>query len=318
MAGSDRDRTVALLGTVVVLVVVAALAWLGVRTGHLAQGAALGPEAVTTTPTATATAPAPTVTRTPRPSSAPVSVPPDPALAAAFAERIAGLGGEYALAWVDSEGVHLVGAAPEETAWSTVKVPLAVAAAARAPATETWQRIEAAVSRSDNDAALALWTALGPPEEAARAVDTVLDAYGSPETRTEWADVRPPFSSFGQTWWPTESQARFAHGLACVPDSSGAGRVRAAMGRVVADQRWGIGTLEAAHLKGGWGPDAGGAYVLRQLGDAEVAGQRYALALTARSGTGSHAHATEDATDIVRWFAETVAPTRPGLTCPAA
>lgn len=314
MAGSDRQRTVALLGTLLVLGVVAALGWLGVRTGHLAQAPPMASEPATPTPASAA--PVPTPGPTTRPPTPPGSVPPDPALVSAFAERTAGLGGEYALAWVDAEGAHLLGSAADETAWSTVKVPLAVAAAARTPTEQTWQWISAAITRSDNDAALALWTALGPAEEAARAVDTVLEAYGSPEARTEWADVRPPFSSFGQTRWPTESQARFARGLACVPGASAAGRVRAEMGRVVADQRWGIGTLEAAHLKGGWGPDAGGAYVLRQLGDAEVAGQRYALALTARSGTGGHAQATEDATDLVRWFAETVAPTRPGLTCP--
>jgi len=297
--------------TILLAVLVAGVAWLGVRTGHLAPGATPAPQ-----PPRVSTLPTPSpATVTPAASPTLGVVPPDPALAAAFAAESARLGGEYALAWIDADGVHLLGSAPGDLAWSTIKVPLAIAAAARSPSDETWQDIGAAITRSDNTAALSLWTSLGPPEDAATAVDAVLAAYGSPEVRTETVEVRPPFSSFGQTEWGVESQARFASRLACVPDSSAAGRVRAEMARLVPDQQWGIGGLEAAHVKGGWGPEAGGAYVLRQLGDVEIAGERYALALSARSATGSHARATEDATALVEWWAQTAAPGAPGLAC---
>lgn len=316
MAGPDRERTRVVLLTILLAGLVGAALWLGVRTGHLALAPGAGPEPVaSTTPAPRATTPAPRPTATPSPTV--TVVPPDPALAAAFAEQSLALGGQYALAWVDAEGLHTLGSSPGETAWSTIKVPLAIAAASERPADETWQHIEAAITRSDNAAALALWTALGPPEEAARTVDEVLDAYGSPEVRTESETARPPFSSFGQTLWSSPSQARFASALACAADPSPAGRVRAEMGRLVADQRSGIGTLEQAHLKGGWGPEPDGAYVLRQLGDGRVAGELYALALSARSGTGSYAEATTDATALVRWWADTVAPDAAGLDCPA-
>ena len=314
MAGAGGERR-ALLLTALLVALVGALAWLGVRTGHVVLPSAAAPTSTTvpSPPRSPSPTPAPSPTRSPGFAVAP----PDQALEAAFAAKAAELGGAYALAWVDAAGLHLLGSAPQETAWSTIKVPLAIAAVSRGPTEQTWRQVESAITRSDNEAALELWTALGPPEEAARAVDEVLAAYGSAEARTEHLDVRPPFSSFGQTVWSTPSQARFAGALACVPESSAAGRVRTQMGLVLPEHRWGIGVLEAAHLKGGWGPEPGGAYVLRQLGDGQVAGQRYALALTARSATGSYAQATAEATALVRWWAETVAPSASGFGCPA-
>lgn len=312
MTGADRHPARAIALTGLLLALIGLIVWAGLRTGHLEAAPAAAPSATPReTPPTTPTA---VPTTDPAVPAGPALVPSDPAVAAAFADRAAELGGRYALAWVDSDGLHVLGSVPEETAWSTMKVPLSIAAAARQPTDQTWQLIEAAITRSDNDAAAVLWASLGPPEEAARAVDEVLDAYGSSGTRTEPADVRPGFSSFGQTRWDLASQARFASALACVPEPSAAGRVRAAMGRVIPDQRWGIGTLDEAHLKGGWGPDAAGAYVLRQLGDGQVDGKRYALALTAASATGGHAHAAADATALVRWWVQAVEPAG-GLDC---
>jgi hypothetical protein len=321
MTDPEHEPARAAAGTIMLAALVAVLAWLGVHTGHLALDATPAAQAPTvSTPrsvpvptmrTATASPTMRTATASPTMSD----VPPGPELAAAFDAEAARLGGEYALAWVDADGLHVLGSPPGDIAWSTIKVPLAIAAAARNPSDDMWRDIGAAVTRSDNAAALALWTALGSPEDAAAAVDRVLAAYGSPEVRTESTEVRPPFSSFGQTVWSVDSQARFASRLACVPSSSAVGRVRAEMARVVPDQRLGIGGLEGAHVKGGWGPEPSGAYVLRQLGDAEVDGERYALALSVRSSGGGYAQATEDASALVQWWAQTAAPEAPGLTC---
>lgn len=321
MTGPDQDRTRMVAVSVLLAAVLGATVWVGLRTGHVVIDGD-GGVPVTAGPTVTPSAP---------PRSPPVSaratestpsphalLPVDPGVADAFAEMAAELGGRYALAWADADGVRLLGSPPGETAWSTIKVPLAVAAAERSPTEETWEHVVAAITRSDNAAALELWSALGRPDAAASAVDEVLDAYGAPEVRTESEDVRPPFSSFGQTRWSPPSQARFARELACAGASTPAGRVRGEMARLVPDQRWGIGVLEGARLKGGWGPEPDGAYVLRQLGDGEVAGQRYALALSVRSASGAYAEATTEATRLVRWWAETVAPTGPGLTCAGA
>jgi hypothetical protein len=294
-------------------VALGALGWLGMSTGHLAAG----PSEVLSTPSAAPAAatspprPAPRATPT---TTAPV-VAPDPDLADAFDEQVRALGGEYALAWVDEAGLNVLGRPPAETSWSTIKVPLAVAALRR-PARDSERLVHEAITRSDNAAALALWTSLGRPEEAAAAVDEVLGAYGSPETRTESADLQPPYSTFGQTTWQLSGQARFAAALSCAPGWTPAGRVHAVMAGVVPDQRWGIGRLDDAHLKGGWGPDSGGAYVLRQLGTATVEGQTYALALSARSPGGTYAGAAADSSALVRWWTETAVPGAVGFDCP--
>jgi hypothetical protein len=148
------------------------------------------------------------------------------------------------------------------------------------------------------------------------AVDEVLRAYGSPETRTQSADLQPPYSPFGQTTWPLSGQARFAAALSCAPGWTPAGRVHSVMAGVVPDQRWGIGRLDDAHLKGGWGPDPDGAYVLRQLGTATVEGQTYALALSARTPGGTYAEAAAGSSALVRWWTETAVPDAAGFDCP--
>ena len=156
----DREPALAVLGTLGLVLVVAALTWVGLRTGDLATGPR--PTAVPTPSPAESptTTPAPTPTATP--SATPSVVLADPALTSAFAEEVASLGGSYALAWRDAEGLHLLGSAPGSTAWSTIKVPLAVAALEADPAAATWTEVEAALTRSDNAAADALWAAKLP------------------------------------------------------------------------------------------------------------------------------------------------------------
>jgi len=58
-------------------------------------------------------------------------------------------------------------------------------------------------------------------------------------------------------------------------------RVLDAMGRVVPEQRWGLGALPAVRFKGGWGPSEapGGGYEVIQVGI--VAGRVIALAASA-------------------------------------
>jgi hypothetical protein len=314
VAGADREVIRVAATSAALAVVLGAVGWLGLSTGHLAGRP---PPEVASTPASAPTAapsharPAPRVTPTPTVSL----MAPDPELLAAFDAQVRALGGEYALAWVDHAGLHVLGRPPAETAWSTIKVPLAVAALRR-PAQDTERHVDEAITRSDNAAALALWTSLGRPEQAAAAVDEVLRAYGSPETRTQSADLQPPYSPFGQTTWPLSGQARFAAALSCAPGWTPAGRVHSLMAGVVPDQRWGIGRLDDAHLKGGWGPDPGGAYVLRQLGTATVEGQTYALALSARTPGGTYAEAAAGSSALVRWWTETAVPDAAGFDCP--
>src|SRR5215211_6351064 len=95
---------------------------------------------------------------------------------------------------VDAAPVTQVGSLQSGPAWSTIKVPLAIAALNQPGADRL---VEDAVSASDNDAARALWKLLGPPAAAASAVEAVLAAAGDEETRVETQVVRPPYTSFG-------------------------------------------------------------------------------------------------------------------------
>lgn len=321
----SREIRWALLGTALLLAAVTGLVWLGLRTNHLVIDPGPTPEptaatTATTTPTDPPTSP-PATRPTPTPEPTRTVVAPDPELAAAFAELSAELGGQYALAWVDAAGIHVLGTPADDIAWSTIKVPLAIAALDASPTDddaeteEIRRQVSAALTVSDNDAALALWGRLGPPETAAAAVDEVLHAHDSTMTRTESDPVRPLFSPFGQTVWSVTDQARFAAALACAPTGSTAHQVRDLMGEVVPDQRWGIGTLDDAHFKGGWGPQPDGSYVARQFGDAEVEGQRYALAISAQAADGSFLTASANLNRLLTWWAGDAAPATTGMTC---
>lgn len=316
----SRQTRWATLWTALLLGAVVGLIWLGLRTEHLVVGGVEPPE-ITAGPAISATPsdpppspPSARVTPTGAPTRAVIA--PDPELAAAFAEQSGGLGGQYALAWVDGAGIHVLGTPADDLAWSTIKVPLAIAALEADDTGDVRQQVSSALTVSDNDAALALWNRLGPPETAAGAVDEVLHAYDSAGTRTESGQVRPPFSPFGQTLWSVTDQARFAAALACAAAGSTAHQVHALTTEVGPDQRWGIGVLDEAHFKGGWGPQTDGGYVARQLGDVAVDGRRYALAVSARAADGSFPTATADVTRLVTWWADSLAPVASEMTCP--
>lgn len=317
MHGPDREVATAVAGTLALIALGALLLVLGIRTGHLGAEAA---------PVATETS-QPQPTSVDPPANPPPTGPdpgahsilrvvtPDPDLAAAFAEWSADLGGQYALAWVDPDGIHVLGTPADDTAWSTIKVPMSIAALTEL-GPEIAPQVVAAITRSDNDAALAIWSGLGAAEDAAQAVDEVLRNYDAVLTRTESQSVRPPFSPFGQTLWSLTDQARFAAGLSCAAPESAGGEVRALMAQVSPDQQWGIGRLEEAHHKGGWGPQPDGGYVARQFGDGVVDGNRFALAVSARAADGTFDRATGDLDQLIRWWSVTVAADSAAMTCP--
>ncbi|MFT4201385.1 hypothetical protein [Gordonia sp. (in: high G+C Gram-positive bacteria)] len=154
----------------------------------------------------------------------------------------------------------VIGDAAPQVAWSTIKVPLAIAAERKKGA--MMPQTVAAISASDNDAAQALWNSLGTNEEAAAAVTRVLREAGDTKSVVPSTQKRPPYTIFGQTSWSAASAARFTAGMACLPDSA---RVRQLMGRVDANQQWGATTMKTpVEVKGGWGPGVSGGYVVRQ------------------------------------------------------
>lgn len=179
-------------------------------------------------------------------------------------------------------------------AWSTIKVPLALAALGQ-PGAE--HLAEKAITVSDNDAARALWDLLGPPEAAAAAVESVLAAAGDSETRVQTEVVRPPYTSFGQTEWTLAAQQRFAVGLSSVPGAEG---VLDLMRRIVPEQRWGFGAVaQDAAFKGGWGPDD--RHLVRQFAIFELSGRTVAAAIANEPEDGAYETGAANLTRIAEW-----------------
>lgn len=209
-------------------------------------------------------------------------------LAADFAVLEQSEKGKLGLAIMPVGGDQLVGLGDWTTgpAWSTMKVPLVVAAERKNPGGQTYAT-SAAITASDNSAADTLWSALGTPREAAQSVQAVLREGGDTTTVVQEKSNRSEYSSFGQSEWSLADQVRFASKLPCLP---GAKKVVDLMGSVSVNQQWGLGSVfGAAEFKGGWGPDPDGAYLVRQFGLVPANGGSLAIALAAQPDSGTFA-----------------------------
>jgi beta-lactamase family protein len=179
-------------------------------------------------------------------------------LANSFQELSNGLAARVGVAVASVSGAPMsLGPWSTGVAWSTIKVPLAVAAL-RADAASPDQ-LEAVITRSDNAAAEELWSQLGGA--AAQRVQSVMREAGDTASLVESRRVRAEYTPFGQTRWSLSDQARFAAGLSQVPGSS---RVLDLMRTLTVDHRWGLAAKGSA-AKGGWGPSLSGGYLVRQF-----------------------------------------------------
>ncbi|HEX8206569.1 MAG TPA: hypothetical protein VF587_10970 [Solirubrobacteraceae bacterium] len=188
-------------------------------------------------------------------------------------------------------------------AWSTIKVPLVVAAyrladeggIARAEVDGLAAR---AIGNSDNAAAETLFAALGRARGgnvgAAGAIEDVLREGGDDRTAVNSRRTRPEFSIYGQTSWSLEAGVAFFRGLArqCVTPRAAALRTLSLMRGVAPDQRWGIGrapfgSAAEVALKGGWGPGPDGRYVVRQFGVVRSGARGLVVGLMARPAGGT-------------------------------
>lgn len=214
-----------------------------------------------------------------------------------------------AYAPVGQNAVGTLGSLQNGVAWSTIKVPLAIAAihANRPNAQDLAAR---AVTASDNDAAEQLWSELGPAPQAAQQVQAVLRAGGDTGTAVESRRLRPEFSAFGQTQWPLARQAQFAAHLPCM---AAAAPVYSLMKNTVADQRWGLATINAP-TKGGWGPGPSGGYLVRQFGIVGTPTGDLAVALAAQPNNGSFDSGVAALNQMTEWLKANAA-ALPGGRC---
>ena len=165
-------------------------------------------------------------------------------------------------------------------AWSTIKVPLIIAALREEQPPKVTDAMAAAITGSDNAAAESIWASLGDPVTAARKVDAVLRQAGDPTT------VQP-------------KRVRFISVSVC--DNANA-PVFALMGQVQSDQGWGIGTLPSSRFKGGWGPSPTGSYLVRQMGVLAAPSGMIAVALAAQPASGKFDDGVAALTEMASWL----------------
>lgn len=155
-----------------------------------------------------------------------------------------------------------VGKVDQDTAWSTIKVPIAIAA--MTTGSPDPDDVEQAISVSDNDATMHLWSLLGEGTGAADTVQKVISRLGDSRTVVLPDDDAGPDQPFGMTRWRATDQLRFTEGLACATDAASV-RVRGHMARIDPSEQFGLAGIHPSMVKGGWGIEDDGDYTIRQM-----------------------------------------------------
>lgn len=232
-------------------------------------------------------------------------------LDASFAQLAAAVPAAIGIAYapVGQNVAGRLGTLQSGVAWSTIKVPLAIAAI-RANVPDAQALATRAITASDNDAAEKLWSELGPAPQAAQQVQAILRAGGDAATVVQSQRVRPDFTAFGQTPWPLASQAVFGAHLPCM---GVAAPVYSLMSNTIASQRWGLATV-GAPTKGGWGPGPSGGYLVRQFGVVGTPAGQLAVALAAQPNDGSFDSGVAALNKITQWLSANAA-ALPGGRC---
>ena len=133
----------------------------------------------------------------------------------------------------------------------------------------------AAVTKSDNQSILDLFQVLesdrgGLTGASEYATSLLRDAGDSVTT----VSTRPPppgyATTFGQTPWSPTAEVRFFRFLAlgCLMPPADTGYVLGLMRSIEPSESWGLGSagFDQVAFKGGWGPEPGGEYGVRQTG----------------------------------------------------
>nr|WP_255717427.1 hypothetical protein [Corynebacterium sp. ACRPF] len=152
--------------------------------------------------------------------------------------------------------------------WSTIKVPIAIAALKDGADKSL---VDLAIKESDNDAAYSLWSQVQWQEGSAdKAVEELLEDYGS------HADIHD--TAFGYSTWSLKDQAVFGAELPCIEEAD---YVHKVLKDIVSWQKIGLSKENRTRAKSGWGLDEDdNEYTYRQFGVHEVAGKRVGVALS--------------------------------------
>jgi len=203
------------------------------------------------------------------------------ALQASFEQLSAAAPANVGIAIARPDRTYSLGRWWSGVAWSTIKVPLAIAAL-RSDRSAAQDLAVNAITESDNRASEQLWSLLGDPPNAARQVQAVIAECGDAATVVESRRLRRGFTPFGQTQWTLNRQAQFAARLPSLPDAAD---VVDLMQRLTDGHRWGLAAKGFA-AKGGWGPGVCGEYLVRQFGIVPTPSGWWGAALAAEAQDG--------------------------------
>jgi hypothetical protein len=196
-----------------------------------------------------------------------------------------------------SDRTYTLGRWSSGVAWSTIKVPLAIAAL-RCDRPRAQDLVVKAISESDNPASEQLWSLLGEPADAARRVQAVIAEGGDAATVVESNRLRRGFTAFGQTQWALDRQARFAEQLSLIPDAAA---VIDLMRHLTGGQQWGLAARGIA-AKAGWGPGVRGDYLVRQFGIVPMESGHAGVALAAEAHDGVFETGVEVVNTLSDWL----------------
>ncbi|MCV7335582.1 MULTISPECIES: hypothetical protein [Mycolicibacterium] len=214
-----------------------------------------------------------------------------------FEEVAAGIAGDVGVAIASGDGVQSFGSWKNGPAWSTIKVPLAIAALRHSDESAA-PLVIPAIKASDNSAAEALWAQLGQPSEAAQSVGAVLKEAGDASTVVQSEKTRSEFTAFGQTDWSLANQAAFMSKLPCLSQSDS---VIDDMRNVGDNQQWGLAGKANAAVKGGWGPSPEGNYLVRQIALVETGSGLVGIAVAALPSNGAFQTGLTQVDALAKW-----------------
>lgn len=247
-------------------------------------------------PTSATAAPAPA----PSPSPTPPPGPGDPtSLEDDFTQLANSLHAKVGMAVSavgDGQPAKTFGAWSEGPAWSTIKVPLVIAAYRQQK--QITDAMRAAITESDNASAESVWGGLGDAPTAAHKVEQILRETGDPTT-VESKKVRPEFTIFGQTIWSLVNQVKFIASASCNSEND---PVFDLMGQIAAGQSWGLGEISGTKFKGGWGPSRSNKYLVRQIGVLTTQAGKIAVAIAAEPDSGSFNDGVQDLKKMTDWL----------------
>jgi hypothetical protein len=219
------------------------------------------------------------------------------ALEASFEQLSAAVPANIGVAIARPDRTFSLGQWTSGVAWSTIKVPLAIAAL-RTGSAQAQDLVVKAITESDNPASEQLWSQLGNTADAARKVQHVIGECGDAATVVELRRLRRGFTAFGQTQWTLERQAHFAAQLSLIPDAT---TVIDLMRHLAVDHRWGLAAKGIA-AKAGWGPGVNGDYLVRQFGIVPTQSGQWGVALAAEAHDGVFETGVEVVNTLTDWL----------------